>query len=80
MAGVNLSLPGLGALPPMTFGGAESSAALNQSGALFMASGPGDWNVNMGGSGAAWQAATGGVPLWLLAVLLGGGLWLLSKR
>ena len=73
MAGL-FGIPGLG-LPPLHLGGA-SGAGLNQNGAQFGASGAGDWNVNLAGSGNALQSASS-MP-WLLilgAVVVGVVLW-----
>ena len=50
-------------IPNLSF--AEHSASgLNSNGASFMASGPGDWNVNVAGSGVALQS--GGIQTWML--------------
>jgi len=67
-------------LPPLNFNSAaNSSARTSLDGASFAVSGPGDWNVNLGGSGAALQSA-GVLPLWLMLALAVGGVWLICKR
>lgn len=54
------------ALPPLNFN-QSSQSGLNGGGSTFMASGPGDWNVNLSGSGAATQGiSAGGIPSWML--------------
>lgn len=71
--GINFSLPfgggggagmGLG-LPPIGFNSSASSG-MDQSGAHFGASN-GDFIVNMGGSGVAFQGASGSLNWWLIA-------------
>lgn len=85
MAGVSFALPGgigvgLGGmgLPPLQLASSASSG-MEQSGASFGAS-FGDWNVNVGGSGAALQGATS-TPLnwWLIAAAVGAA-WLLLRK
>lgn len=79
MAGVSIGLPGFNlGLPAMP--GFSSSApamsSINSAGASFGASGAGDWNVNLAGSGNALQSASS-MP-WLLilgAVAVGVILW-----
>ncbi len=74
MAGLSFSLPfaggggiGMGmGLPPLSLSSSASSG-MDQSGAQWSASGNGDWVINMGGSGTALQAATGGINWWLVA-------------
>jgi hypothetical protein len=73
-----LSLPSLGSLPPLGLNSSATSTT-SQAGAAFMASGPGDWNVNLGGSGQAVQSAAG-IPTWLFVVgAIAGVLWLIKK-
>ena len=72
-----MALPGLPGLPNLS---ATSSAAspLNSSGSAADFGG-GDWNVNLGGTGAA-SAVPGlaGVP-WLLIAVAVGALWYFKK-
>lgn len=65
------------ALPSLSFA-APSTAAQDTSGSEFSL-GRGDWVVNLGGSGTALQAASGGVN-WLLIAAAAGGVWLLMRR
>lgn len=74
MAGNAIGIPGL-SLPSLSLGSSAASP-LNQAGAAFGASGSGDWNVNLAGSGNALQSASS-MP-WLLilgAVAVGVVLW-----
>lgn len=82
-----LSLPGL---PPLDFGSSASSF-WDQRGASFSASGAGDWNVNVAGSGTATQTASslpslpslsvGGQSMSLLWIAVGlGVVWVLIKK
>lgn len=85
MAGLSFSLPfgggggiGMGmGLPPLQFSSSASSG-MDQSGAQFSASGNGDWVVNLGGSGAGLQTASGGVN-WLL-IAAGVAAWYLLRK
>ena len=63
-------------LPPLNFQ-APSNAAQDTSGSEFSL-GRGDWVVNLGGSGTALQAASGGINWWLLAAA--GAAWLLLQK
>lgn len=63
-------------LPPLNFQ-ASSGSGLDASGAETSL-GRGDWVVNLGGSGTALQAASGGFNWWLLAAA--GAAWLLLRR
>lgn len=69
-------IPGVN-LPGLSLGlGSSAASPLNQAGAAFGASGAGDWNVNVSGSGSALQSASS-MP-WLLilgAVAVGVFLW-----
>lgn len=73
----------------------ESTASWGQQGALFSASGPGDWILNMGGSGTTQQSVPNpsslpgllGVPSLpgdssslIPWLLIAGGIWLLMKK
>jgi hypothetical protein len=66
---VQVAIPGLaslglsGGLPPLGFSSSASSASGN--GATFVGPGTGDWNVNLGGSGVAFQSSAGSVLLWV---------------
>lgn len=64
-------------LPALTFA-APSTAAQDTSGSEFSL-GRGDWIVNMGGSGTALQAASGGMS-WLLIAAAVGAAWLLLRK
>lgn len=85
MAGINFSLPfagggGIGVgmgLPPLSLSSSASSG-MDQSGAQWSASGNGDWSVNLGGSGTALQAASGGINWWLIAA--GALAWYLLRK
>lgn len=69
---LSLSLPALS-----TLGVSPSSGAASAMGASFMGPSSGDWNVNLGGSGVAFQAGTGSVLL--LAGVLLVAIWLLKN-
>lgn len=64
-------------LPPLTFA-SPSTAAQDTSGSEFSL-GRGDWVVNLGGSGTALQAASGGMS-WLLIAAAVGAAWLLLRK
>ena len=49
-------------LPPLNLSSSASSA-LGQNGTNFMVSGPGDWNVNLGGGGTAYQSSGSAPPV-----------------
>lgn len=69
-----------------------STDTWNQQGSMFSASGPGDWNLNMGGSGTTTQSAnklpslpsipglTDNSSNLLPLLLIGVGAWLLLKK
>ncbi|GKS96772.1 hypothetical protein [Acidovorax sp. SUPP2825] len=57
----------------------SATAGLDNSGTNYSASGRGDWVVNLGGSGTALQAATGGMN-WLLVAAAVGATWLLMRK
>ncbi|GKT19557.1 hypothetical protein AVHY2522_22915 [Acidovorax sp. SUPP2522] len=85
MAGLSFALPGggglnlgLGGLPPLQFSSSAASG-LDNRGANYSASGAGDWVVNLGGSGTALQAASGGIN-WLLVAAAVGATWLLMRK
>lgn len=83
MAGLSFAIPGIGSIGggfpvPMPSFNSSASSGLDQRGASQSASGPGDWSVNMGGSGTALQAASGGIN-WLLIAAAVGAVWLLRK-
>jgi hypothetical protein len=64
-------------IPPLNFA-APSTAAQDTSGSGFSL-GDGDWVVNLGGSGTALQAASGGMS-WLLIAAAAGAAWLLIRK
>lgn len=72
----SLGLPGIG-LPPLNLGGTATQVQ-DWGGASFGASGAGDWNVNLGGSGTALQSSASGLN-WLL-IAAGVGAYLLLKK
>lgn len=62
-------------LPPLNFN-APATSGLDSRGSSLSASGPGDWVINMAGSGAAMQGAAGGVsPLMIVGALVVAVLW-----
>lgn len=67
-----LNLPGLTSIPPLQMSSAASTS-LSQNGAAFMASGPGDWNVNISGTGAASGAGTSAASGLGTSATLGNG-------
>lgn len=58
-------------------GGASSSAGGNEGSFFGGASGAGDWNVNVAGSGVAMQSGAGN--MLLMAAVILAALWLLRK-
>lgn len=67
-------------LPPLNLNlhsGADSKQ--DTSGSSFMASGPGNWTVNVAGSGTANQSASGGGIPWMW-ILIAGAAWFLLKK
>lgn len=66
-------------LPPLNLAN-SSGSGLNGGGSSWMASGPGDWNVNLGGSGTAAQGiSAGGLQPWMLLVAAVAVLYILKK-
>lgn len=74
--GGGLGLGGSMGMPPLQLS-SSATAALNQSGSQYGASN-GDFSVNLGGSGAALQSASGGLNWWLVAAAV-GVLWYLKR-
>ena len=71
-------IPGLNfALPSMNLGG-TATLAQDFGGAGFGASGAGDWNINLAGSGTSLQTATSGLN-WLLIAGAVAAFMLLKK-
>lgn len=70
------------AMPPLNLSN-SSGSGLNSGGTNFMASGPGDWNINMGGSGTSTQGmatgGAGGIPTWMLIAAGLVALYILKK-
>ncbi len=60
-------------LPPLSFSDTANALGGTAGGGWMQ----GDWNVNLGGSGIAFQ---GGMPPWLLLGLAAGAAWLLMRR
>lgn len=67
-------------LPPLNFQQSATSGVTSL-GADFMAgSGPGDWNVQIAGSGTSAQGlSAGGMPLWMMVVAGLAALYILKK-
>lgn len=57
-------------------GGGQAQPSAVQPG-VFSGPSSGDWNVNLGGSGVAFQGQT--VPLLLIGGIALGAIWLLRK-
>ena len=81
---LSFAIPGIGSLGlggggiPLPSFASSANSAMDQRGAAMSASGAGDWQVNLGGSGTALQSATGGIN-WLLIAAAVGAVWLLRK-
>lgn len=67
-------------LPPLNFNQSATSG-VGGFGADFMAgSGPGDWNIQIAGSGTSAQGlSAGGMPTWMLIAAGLAALYLLKK-
>lgn len=82
--GFNFAIPGLGNVGTGGFGiplpslNSSATSGMDQHGMAQSASGPGDWSVNLGGSGLSMQSASGGMN-WLLIAAAVGAVWLLRK-
>lgn len=64
-------------IPPLNLNSTATSA-LSENGAYFSASGPGDWNVNLGSAGQSVNSPKTPVLLYLALGL--GAMWLLLKK
>lgn len=73
----SFGLPGFSTPIDLGLGGTATQVQ-DWHGASFGASGAGDWNVNLGGSGTALQSSASGLN-WLL-IAAGVGAWLLLKK
>lgn len=72
-----LAALGLPSLPPLSIG-APANMAQDFGGASWGASGAGDWNVNLAGSGTSLQTSASGIN-WLL-IAAGVVAWLVIKK
>jgi hypothetical protein len=71
-------IPGLNlALPSLNLGG-TATLAQSWDGASFGASGAGDWNVNLAGSGTSLQTSASGLN-WLLIAAAAAAWYVLKK-
>lgn len=69
-------------LPPLNFNLSNgASSGIAGMGAGFMAgSGPGDWNVQIAGSGTSAQGlSAGGMPMWMMVAAGLAALYMLKK-
>ena len=69
---------GMGGMPISASASSSANAAADWGGSNFSASGAGDWNVNLAGSGTALQTATSGLNWMLIAA--GLAVFLLLKK
>jgi hypothetical protein len=70
-------------LPPLQLSN-SSGSGLNSGGTNFMASGPGDWNVNLAGSGTSTQGLSAGsgsgLKPWMLIAAGLVALYIVTKK